>query len=76
MITTQINEQGDYPNTYPLLMQSKETPGLIVLFEAPGCGTIVACSKNGDERCIGMPSQHFVMNEFELFYGTLELRNS
>lgn len=75
MITTQINEQDDYPNTYPMLMRHVEEHDLIVLFSGPKIGTVVSVRESSKHN-IGDHCDYWDLISWEPFSGTIELRNS
>lgn len=75
MITTQINEQADMPNTYPMLMKHVEYHDLIVLFSGPKIGTVVSARESSNHN-IGDHCDYWDAISWEPFHGTLELRNS
>lgn len=79
MITTQINEQADMPNTYPLLMQHVDEHEFVVLFSSPKTGMVVSEPEGQNLQYfgrIGRYNDDWKLNKFEPFHGTLELRNS
>ena len=75
MITTQINEQGEMPNNYPLLMRHVEEHSLVVLFTKPKIGTVVSVRENSVHQT-GDWCDYWDMVGWEPFPGTLELRNT
>ena len=67
-------EEADQVIKYPCLMEHTRSPGLVVLFYKPECGTIIANRGNiADE--IGDYNTIWIMENFKPFKGTIELSN-
>lgn len=71
MIEVNITE-GTRTWTYPRLMRGITQPGLVVLFFGPSMGCVVSRGAGYFDEPY---SNHWDMNEFVDFTGTLELRN-
>lgn len=59
--------------TYPCIMQSR-TSGVVVLFEREGVGVVLAGQSRRGHR-VGARCTDWDTDAFDLFHGTVELKN-